>query len=201
MDKIDLNTFKQDNDNHFECQKQQYMKCKSMKRLFEALKLYSTLNIIENENDKEVWNKFVDEVYDNLVDDYVHFNNNHSHELENINNEIINNKTILTPCRDSSCAFTARHYNQGSKANENNFDATDNFHMQTMDSLHFYLHHSFEYFNNMKLETQHISKEFDRFKLKKTSKFNIKVANEQIESENDTTFLDRLIEHLKNENV
>eukprot|EP01084_Bolivina_argentea_P238718 401080_1 len=201
MDQLNSIIFKQENDNDYECNRNDYMQCKPMKRLFAALKHYSMLNITGNQMDKEVWNRFVNEIYGNFIDDYIHFNNEHSHELETIHNEIINGKTILNPCKISKCAFTSRHHEQTSKTNENELNPTEHFYKQTMDSLHFYLHHSFEYFNNMKLETQHISKEFDRFKLKKTSKFNIKVANEQIESENDTTFLDRLIEHLKNENV
>eukprot|EP01084_Bolivina_argentea_P265642 450371_1 len=113
MNKIDLNTFKMDNGNDLQCnEKNDFSKCECMQRLFAGLKYYSMLNIMENQNDKEVWNKFVDEIYHNLVDDYVHFNNNHSHELENINNEIINNKTILKPCQISKCTFTSRHHNQ-----------------------------------------------------------------------------------------
>ncbi len=56
MDKIDLTTFKQNNDNHSECQEEQHMECKSMKRLLVALKQYSMLNVIEDESDREFLN-------------------------------------------------------------------------------------------------------------------------------------------------
>ncbi len=66
MDKIDLNTFQQEKDNYCECN-QNYMECAAMKRLFAGLKYYSMLNIIGNKNDREVWNKFIHEIYDNLI--------------------------------------------------------------------------------------------------------------------------------------
>eukprot|EP01084_Bolivina_argentea_P127294 225140_1 len=104
--------------------------------------------------DKEVWNKFLNQTYNNPIDDYIHFNNEHSHELENIHNEIINNKTMLNPCQISKCAFTARHHNQISKQNENTLNPTEHFYKQTMDSFHFYLFHCFDVGLRVKNETK-----------------------------------------------
>eukprot|EP01084_Bolivina_argentea_P250769 420315_1 len=54
----------------------------------------------------------------------------------------------------------------------------------------------------MILERQYITKEFDRFSLKKNNKFNIQAGNEEIEDENDEhTFFDSLYEYLKNNNI
>eukprot|EP01084_Bolivina_argentea_P250768 420313_1 len=54
----------------------------------------------------------------------------------------------------------------------------------------------------MILERQYITKEFDRFSLKKNNKFNIQAGNEEIEDENDEhTFLDSLYEYLKSKNI
>eukprot|EP01084_Bolivina_argentea_P245448 410945_1 len=154
MDKLDPDIFKQDNCNDYDCN-QKYRKCKSIKRLFAALKLYSTLNIIGDENDRDVWNKFMNQIYHNLIDDYIHFNNNHSHELENINKAIIDNKIVgLIPCQISKCLFTSRHHNQASKTNENNLNPTEQFYKQTMDSLHFYLFHCFDVGLRVKNETK-----------------------------------------------
>eukprot|EP01084_Bolivina_argentea_P238721 401084_1 len=145
MNQVDSNTFKIDHDNDVPCNgEKDYIQCECMKRLFAALRHYSLLDILQNENDREAWNKFINEVYDNLVDDYVHFNNNHSHELENINNEITNNKTILNPCQISKCTFTSRHHNKESKTNGNHLNPTEKFYKQTMDSFHFYLFHCFD---------------------------------------------------------
>eukprot|EP01084_Bolivina_argentea_P057054 104314_1 len=53
----------------------------------------------------------------------------------------------------------------------------------------------------MILERQHITKEFDRFSLKKNNKFNIQAEHEQIEDENDdNTFLDSIYIYLQNDN-
>eukprot|EP01084_Bolivina_argentea_P112535 200706_1 len=96
-DPKDLNTdplFHTIHDNR--CNGKEYSQCQCMKRLFVGLQYYSTLNITTNESDKEEWNTFINETYHNLIDDYIHFNNDHSHEIENINNEIMDNKTILS---------------------------------------------------------------------------------------------------------
>eukprot|EP01084_Bolivina_argentea_P014508 27118_1 len=85
VEQVDLSTFKQPQ--NVECGKSNYKKCKSMTRLFVSLKYYSTLNIIENNNDAERFRKFMNDIYYEVINDYIHFNNNHTHELENINND------------------------------------------------------------------------------------------------------------------
>eukprot|EP01084_Bolivina_argentea_P245450 410953_1 len=199
MNKFDLNIFRADDLNDLECtcNGKDYTQCQSMERLLAGLKYYSMLKITSNENDKELWNQFINEIYYNLIDDYIHFNNNHSHEIENINTQITNKKSVFDPCDISQCAFTSRHHNQISQTDKNILTPTEHFWKRTMDSLHFYLFHCFhvgirlkkeekiqatdaneekkdEYFdsafsrvNKMILERQHITKEFDRFSLKK----------------------------------
>eukprot|EP01084_Bolivina_argentea_P211245 359357_1 len=197
MNKIDLNTFRIDDLDDLHCNNKDYTQCQAMKRLLAALKYYSMLEIIDNKNDRELWNNFINQIYLNLIDDYIHFNNHHSHELENINTQITNKESIFNPCDVSKCAFTSRHHNQTSQTNENTLTPTEQFYKQTMDSLHFYLFHCFhvglrikteekpqqqdekeekkgEYFdstfsrlNKMIQERQHITKEFDRFSSKK----------------------------------
>eukprot|EP01084_Bolivina_argentea_P262211 443365_1 len=131
--------------NALDCNDKDYTQCKSMKRLLEGLKFYSGLKITENANDKKIWNKFINEEYDNLIDDYIHFNNQHSHELERINNDITNKDSGFNECKISDCVFTSRHHNnQPSKTDENTLTPTENFYKMTMDSLHFYLFHCFD---------------------------------------------------------
>eukprot|EP01084_Bolivina_argentea_P011710 21900_1 len=141
---FDLTVFKnEDDENESECNKKtDYIQCQSMKRLFVALKYYSMLNITENENDKDFFEEFINDIYYQLIDDYIHLNNYHSHQLEKINNDINNNLTMFVQCQTSSCAYTFRHHKIQKKKNKLNHAL--NFYVQTMDSLHFYLFHCFD---------------------------------------------------------
>eukprot|EP01084_Bolivina_argentea_P032670 60472_1 len=65
-----------------------------------------------------------------------------------------------------------------------------------------YFDDEFSRLNKMIQERQHITKEFNRFSLKKNNKFNIQVENEEIKDESDDiTFLDSLYQYLKDKNV
>eukprot|EP01084_Bolivina_argentea_P043228 79653_1 len=136
MQHVDLSTFK-------DIQKcacnNNYKQCGSITRLLLSLKYYSTLNITENDNDAESFRKFMNDVYYELINDYIHFNNKHTNELEHINSDLTNDKA----CQITTCIFTSRHHN--TKTNKkNNLDDIMNFYMQTMDSLHFYLFHCYD---------------------------------------------------------
>eukprot|EP01084_Bolivina_argentea_P076957 139496_1 len=90
----DLDVFKEENKiNGLKCnQKDNYINCQAMQRLFAALLYYSILNIIENKNDRELFDIFYNEIYGNqFIDDYIHFNNNHTHQIEDIEQELGNN--------------------------------------------------------------------------------------------------------------
>ena len=153
---FDLSIFK--NEDTLECDgKQHYTDCESMKRLFVALKYYSMMNISENENDRELFDQFMHEVYLRFIDDYIHLNNAHSHELETIHNNISNNKTLFTECDISKCAFTTRHHKQqtGTEFLVPNL----RFYKETMDSLHFYLFHCFDVGLRVKTEENNETKQ------------------------------------------
>eukprot|EP01084_Bolivina_argentea_P065070 118620_1 len=93
----DLDVFKEENKiSGLKCdEKDNYIQCQAMQRLFAALAYYSKLNIVEKENDRELFDRFYNEIYDNqFINDYIHFNNNHTHQIENIEAQLSsNNKT------------------------------------------------------------------------------------------------------------
>eukprot|EP01084_Bolivina_argentea_P136014 239574_1 len=60
MHKINLSVFK-DNQN-VKCTNNNYKQCKSMKRLLVALKFYSTLNILQNDTDAEIFREFMHDI-------------------------------------------------------------------------------------------------------------------------------------------
>eukprot|EP01084_Bolivina_argentea_P240426 403924_1 len=108
----DLSVFKQeDKINGLKCNdKDDYTKCQAMHRLFAALSYYSKLNIIENTNDRELFDRFYNEIYDGqFINDYIHFNNDHSHQIEDIESELTSNNQT---CDISKCLFTFRQHKQ-----------------------------------------------------------------------------------------
>eukprot|EP01084_Bolivina_argentea_P102636 183853_1 len=96
---LDFNMFiQQDNELLCNNDNKNYTQCNAMHRLFAALKYYSMLNI-SNENDIELLNIFFKEIYCQFIDDYIHFNNYHSHELEKINTELTADNSMFKSCQ------------------------------------------------------------------------------------------------------
>eukprot|EP01084_Bolivina_argentea_P315267 546154_1 len=221
--KFDFSSFKKDNSADLACKRNaNYLFCESMNRLFNALQIYTTLNIINNQNDREFFDKFMHEIYDQLVNDYIHFNNHHTHQLEAIHNDIINNKSILNPCQISECKFTLRHHGHISKVPKYILNPALRFYQRVMDSIHFYLFHCFDvglrvlkapqseyqeeetknedkYFDSylsrvhkIIQQRQHLTASFDRFK---SDKFEISpTLNENVLQ--TSTAADKLVKYL-----
>ena len=135
--------------NGLECDhNKDYTNCQAMNRLFAALKYYSMLNISENKSDREFVTEFMTDIYSTqFIDDYIHFNNHHSQDIEMINRDITNenNDCLFMQCQIELCAFTNRHHQRTDKTQGNTvLSPTVNFFKQTMDSFHFYLFHCFD---------------------------------------------------------
>eukprot|EP01083_Nonionella_stella_P154321 497117_1 len=123
-------------------------KCISMKRLAVALKHYSTLNIMENSDDQEVFRRFMLETYHEVIDDYIHFQKYHGNELEQICDDLINIHKFVE-CDIERCVFTSRHYqndrmDQTEMQHMHVLDSHLNFYKDLMDTLHFHLFHCFD---------------------------------------------------------
>eukprot|EP01084_Bolivina_argentea_P117806 209142_1 len=211
LTRIDLNTFKQDDQMvGLGCDNESYVECQAMMRLFVTLKYYSLLDVYNNKDDACMFENFLNEIYPAFIDDYVHFINHHSHELENIYVEL---ESMLT-CAVSKCLFTSRHVSSNFRdKDEQNMDAKIKFYSKIINSLHFYLFHCFDvglrtrecdteqkdedyiYFKNIQ-ETAYVTKDFDRFAVIKDT---FMIHESEIKNdEDDRTTLDRLYEYLKN---
>eukprot|EP01084_Bolivina_argentea_P162889 283424_1 len=224
-----------DNNNQIECDPQNYDKnpiqsCLALKRIIYALTYYDKLNIQQNKKHCQLFNEFTNETYHQLINDYVHLHTHHSHQLDDINQQ-------LQECDMSMCKYTRRHYSQTSTrttaTEESALNSTMTFYKQIMDSMHFYLHHCFhvglrvkkpdktdekqqddeiktddKYFdaafsrmNKMILQRKDVTEAFDRFSTK-NNKFNIKSTDEEIEYDIDgNTNLDEFYKHLQNKNI
>eukprot|EP01084_Bolivina_argentea_P226123 382002_1 len=101
--------------------------CNKVNRIIEALMYYVKLNIINNTNNANTFEHFINDVYDEILNDYVHLNNTHGHQLESINE-------TLNECNIHECEYTSRHHTTNTNTTFNNI----HFFIQIMDSLHFY---------------------------------------------------------------
>ena len=142
--KLNLNhIFKQREESHCTTKPILIEGCQAIKRLITAITYYHKLNVIDNENDREIFRDFIMNIYDGItfVNDYNHLVCDHRNDLEIICKQLENNKNIS--CSNiKQCQKAMRH-------NKREFDVyfkseVDNlflFYVMTMDSLHFYLFH------------------------------------------------------------
>ena len=145
QEEIDLTIFKTEKSD-IECNENKdnpIKSCLALKRLITALKYYSLLNVISNNNDKQIFLNFIKCIYKSFLDDYNHLIRKHDKQLQQINQLLIKHK-LFASCNILKCQFTARHHKErDDDGNKNAFDAQFEFFKKTMDSLHFYLLHLF----------------------------------------------------------
>eukprot|EP01083_Nonionella_stella_P007767 22363_1 len=83
MMSADLGIFDKDEN---ECVPSDYTKCDAMRRLLTSSKYNSMLKTKKSEDYDEILIRFMNEVYNEkgkgLIDDYIHFQEHHEHELE-----------------------------------------------------------------------------------------------------------------------
>eukprot|EP01084_Bolivina_argentea_P211248 359363_1 len=220
-----------DNQNILECGANDYTKCQFMNRLLLALEYYSKIDILQNQDDRNFFDHFMNEIYCQLLDDYNHFINHHSSELEQITQSL----KSKNKCQVTNCQFTTRHYRcnvaERKITTNDELDTLLDFYRQTMDSLHFYLFHLYEcglrtstinitekkendtkkhqqyvdkeFAEMMKTisETRNVTKSFDRFSTQNNHKYKIDLNEECIEDDNGDTVLDQSYLFLKNYGV
>ena len=118
-------------------------KCSSIKRLLSALRYYSSLDIIHNQQHKDAFIQFIANTYEKLYDDYIHLVQRHGHQIENIHKDFMNDFEEMTKCNIETCSFTARHHRLD-KPKQIEIDLALEIIKETMDSLHFYVVHIFD---------------------------------------------------------
>eukprot|EP01083_Nonionella_stella_P140121 429000_1 len=129
-----------------ECVPSDYIKCDGMKRLISSSEYHSK---VKNSADfHEILTRFMNEVYNGegkkLIDDYIHFQVHHEHELERINRDLIESNRF-GDCSISKCGFTRRHMSvHKQRTSTTASDTKLCFYGETFDALHFHLFHCFE---------------------------------------------------------
>eukprot|EP00483_Globobulimina_turgida_P013013 UN13037 len=77
--------------------------CVALRRIDSALRYYDKLDILNNKQDEELFEDFMNEIYGEVINDIIHLNNHHCHELEEIHQE-------LNECKINECQYTSRHH-------------------------------------------------------------------------------------------
>eukprot|EP01084_Bolivina_argentea_P065726 119813_1 len=141
---LDLSVYN-DKNNPNECNNKKddlVASCSALHRISCCLKYYSILDIIHNINHHDMFNHFINDIYDRLLDDYIHLINHHSHQLSEINQTLVH-KYQFVQCDISTCVFTLQHHaiqiDENNDKNES--DTPLSFYKEKMNSLHFYLFH------------------------------------------------------------
>eukprot|EP01084_Bolivina_argentea_P104805 187642_1 len=202
---------------------QTFKECNAVNRLIVALKHYASLDVMINKNHADVFINFIHNIYGKILDDYIHLQKHHSHELYEINQLLTKEYELL--CDMSTCKYTSRHYEEIETKNVS--DPTLNFYIQTMDSLHFYLFHALrtvkvdsndkpdehqqddQYFDSsfarisaLINDRKHIMSTFNRFKCHE--KFKINVNNNNVYDQKhhgSDTYIDHLMQYLDEKDI
>ena len=117
-------------------------RCDFLNRLVTGLKYYMILEIDRNAVDKDEFNSFFSDTYQNMLDYYLHCLKVHSIDLEEIYDSLFNKYKFKHKCDIHKCAYSARHFIADKVYNPDD-DSQMNFFIETYDSLHYYLFHLF----------------------------------------------------------
>eukprot|EP00483_Globobulimina_turgida_P006163 UN06173 len=77
--------------------------CLALRRIDCVLRYYDQLDILNNQQDEQLFEHFMNETYGELINDFIHLNNHHCHQLQEINQE-------LNECKINKCQYTSRHH-------------------------------------------------------------------------------------------
>ena len=118
--------------------------CAAM-RYFHVLRTSTTLN---EEEKRELFVQFNQNIYRSLLDDTIHFVKKHENDIERIHREWTEIYG-LPKCSVTECVQTARHYERGTRerkreCNNKKEDAVYNVYENEMDRIHFYIFHLFD---------------------------------------------------------
>eukprot|EP01083_Nonionella_stella_P084435 233725_1 len=127
-----------------ECDPSDYTKCDAMERLISSSQYCSMLKKKNTADSDETLISFMENVYNGkgqrIIDDYIHFKEHHEHELERINQDLMESNRF-GDCDITDCDFTTRHMDEESASTG---DAKLSFYGDIFDGLHFHLFHCFE---------------------------------------------------------
>eukprot|EP01084_Bolivina_argentea_P283038 484646_1 len=123
--------------------------CNALKNLITALKgkqEFEALNYQSMRSRKqESFDDYCNKTYPNVLNEYIHFIEYHSHQIEEINKLISHSNLNSKPCNITECTAFDRHYRDNCERipNKSN-DEVFTFCGDLLDRFHYYIHHLFD---------------------------------------------------------
>ncbi len=146
--KLDMEIFKTITTNCFAESKEEAMieNCDHLNRLVHALKYYTLLNVSHSQLSRDIFTEFMN-VYKNALNDYTHFICQHSHDLEAIHTQLMND-THFGECLLDKCVLFDRHFSEDrnriiTRSNTQDSSAMLHFYSDLFDNTHHFLFHLF----------------------------------------------------------
>ena len=85
--------------------------CPQIIRIISALTFYSTIDPINNKKHESKFMEYCNEIYPELLDDYVHIMDNHQNDIEQVLKSRIRSDTeLMHHCNIQNCVAISRHY-------------------------------------------------------------------------------------------
>lgn len=124
-------------------------RCDRLNRLIHALKYYHLSNISNESVNDGVFVDFCVDIYEEALNDWTHFIDHHSDQLQHINEQLINDENF-GECNIKKCAVFKRHHDQRRMHLVNNdrekLDGIGKnvFFGELFDNIHHYLFHLYQ---------------------------------------------------------
>eukprot|EP01084_Bolivina_argentea_P090105 162418_1 len=146
MEEMDLGKFKETKTNCFAANNGQVRieKCDYLHRLIHGLKYYQLLNPSTNKLGSDIFIEFIN-VYKNILNDYHHFINVHGEHLEDIHNQLINDKNFGDCLLDKCLLFRRQFDARRQKAMDKQMvDDQIRFYGNLFENIHYHLFHLYQ---------------------------------------------------------
>eukprot|EP01083_Nonionella_stella_P233048 821504_1 len=129
--------------------------CDHVNDALKCLQLYQSLDISNNESDRDLMTKRLNGEYKTFLDDYIHMMMRHNHEIDAIH-DIIASMTNINECVLSTCTLASRHHRDRKEESKEPNDMAPEvlFWRDTLDACHCYLFHLYDFGLRMKMKHQ-----------------------------------------------
>ena len=127
--------------------------CYQILRMISSLIFYSTIDPINNETHKEEFMKYCNDVYPEILNDYIHIMDHHQNDISGISQTIKRDIQLMNECDVQNCMALRRHYRNRDNSllnkpeqNEVSQDSMDFdliFFIELLDCIHCFWYHSY----------------------------------------------------------
>ena len=84
--------------------------CYEIRRIISALIFYSTTDPINNKKHESKFMEYFNEIYPELLDDYIHIMDHHQYDMEQVLKVLKSDMELLSECNINNCVAIKRHF-------------------------------------------------------------------------------------------